>query len=206
MISWLFSLDSTAVYAGIFLLLMGGAFGLPIPEDIPLVLAGVLVHRGTADLLSVFLTCYVGILVGDSILFYFGRKLGKSAEKRDWLTSKVSQSSIDKAKRELEKRSFVAILIARHLFYFRTVTFLACGAIKMSFQRFIIADAFAALVSATLMISLGHMFSEQYSVILDLFKKTKSLLLWVSLIVLICVWVYIRKSRSKTASPLDPEQ
>lgn len=184
---------------------MGGAIGLPIPEDIPLLVGGVLIHRGHADPVVTFITCYFGIIIGDAIIFFFGRKIGNSVQKRDWLSARFSPALIEKTKRELERRSFFAILLARHLFYLRTVTFLTCGAVKMSFKKFIIADAFAALVSATIMISLGYVFSNEYEHILGVMKQMKNGALWIALIALVALFVFMRKRKRKAREALAQE-
>lgn len=194
---WLFAQSGFAVYISLFLLLMGGAIGLPIPEDIPLIFGGVLIHRGHVDVGAVFLTCYLGIIIGDAIIFFIGRKLGSSAQKRDWISSRFSPELIAKTKHELEKRRVFTIILARHLFYLRTVTFLTCGAVRMSFRKFFVADAFAALISASLMLGIGYLFSDQYDYLFGLIKKTKYAVLLISLIGAGGVYWYIRKRRAK---------
>ena len=72
------------------------------------------------------------------------------------------------------------IFLARHLFYMRTVTFLVCGAVRMRFQKFLIADALAALVSAPIMIALGYLFSEHYQDIFAAFGQAKFLVVILS--------------------------
>ncbi len=195
MSEWLFDQTGGVVYVSLFLLLMGGAIGLPIPEDIPLLIAGVTIHRGHVDPYITFLTCYLGIVVGDAVIFFFGRKIGNSVQKRGWLASRFPPELIEKTKRELEKRSFFTILLARHLFYLRTVTFLTCGAVRMSFKKFFIADALAALVSASLMLSLGYLFSNEYERLIGFIKQMKMGVLWIVLFALIIGLVYYRRKK-----------
>ena len=52
------------IYLILFLSLLAGAFGLPIPEDIPLIAAGVLIHEKETMLLPTFIICYIGIILG----------------------------------------------------------------------------------------------------------------------------------------------
>jgi membrane protein DedA with SNARE-associated domain len=196
MIDWLFSLDGQYLYGGIFLLLMGGAIGLPIPEDLPLLLGGVLLHQGKAELSEMFAVCYLGIIIGDIIVFTIGKRIGASSRNRGWFESKLSPKVLRRTKIAIERKSFVTILIARHLFYLRTVTFLACGALKMSYFRFLLADMFAALISASFMLSFGYMFADSYQYIIDVFKTTKLVsIIVVALIILLIVWK-LRKSRA----------
>jgi membrane protein DedA with SNARE-associated domain len=197
MIDWLFSLDGQYLYGGIFLMLLGGAFGLPIPEDLPLLLGGVLLHQQKAELGEMFLVCYTGIIIGDIILFTIGKRIGASSRNRGWFESKLSPKVLRKTRLAIERKSFITILIARHLFYLRTVTFLACGALKMSYTRFIIADMFAALISASFMLSFGFMFSDSYEYIISVFKTTKLIVFLAVGIIVVWIYLRIRKTRQE---------
>jgi membrane protein DedA with SNARE-associated domain len=98
----------------------------------------------------------------------------------------------------LEKRSFTMILVARHLFYLRTVTFLICGAVKMNFTRFLIADMVAALISLPIMLGIGYLFSEHFDTILEQISSIRRSFVIVSvpIIALICYLLY-RRSKKK---------
>lgn len=147
-------------YLTLFLLLLGGAIGFPIPEDLPLIAAGVLSQSDHLDPLAAFIVCYSGILVGDLIIFTIGRSLGPSIFERSWFQRRVSPARIRLLRNKLSKRSVLTIFVARHLFYLRSITFLTCGAVKMSYAKFIAADSIAALVSAPLMMSIGYFAAE----------------------------------------------
>jgi membrane protein DedA with SNARE-associated domain len=66
LIALLGSTTGLAAYGLVFAILLAAGFGLPLPEDIPLVMGGVLVHRGQADLATMIVVGYLGIIVGDS--------------------------------------------------------------------------------------------------------------------------------------------
>ncbi len=183
------------------MLLLAGALGLPVPEDIPLILAGVLVQMGKAKLVWIALVCYFGILIGDLIIYFVGRRLGPKLFQKAWFKSRLSSSRLRRVKFRLEKRSLLMILLARHLFYFRTITFLICGAVRMQFMKFLIADAIAALVSVPLMLGLGYLLAEHYEAAFEFVKKIK----WVTLGLVVAgvggYWFYARRKTVRT----DPD-
>ena len=72
------------IYLILFLSLLAGAFGLPIPEDIPLIAAGVLIHEKETMLLPTFIICYIGIILGDVIIYSVGRFFGPSLYRKKW--------------------------------------------------------------------------------------------------------------------------
>lgn len=157
---WILFQQGTLIYLGIFLALLGGAVGLPIPEDAPLIVAGYLLHQGEVALQPTFVTCYTAIILGDIIIFWVGRKFGAALFRRPWFQSRKTQRRIKRIKIRLERQGFLMIFVARHLFYLRTITFLTCGAVRMRFQHFLMADLLAALVSVPLVIWLGYIFGE----------------------------------------------
>ena len=63
-------------YGSVFAILVACGLGVPLPEDISLILGGFLVYEGAAQLHWMMLTGFLGILVGDSLIYLAGRKLG----------------------------------------------------------------------------------------------------------------------------------
>ncbi|MGA1191097.1 MAG: DedA family protein [Bdellovibrionota bacterium] len=152
----LLTTEGYLIYLLLFMFLMGGALGLPIPEDLPLIAAGVFAFREEANIFGLFATCYLGVVTGDIVIFVIGRRWGSALFSSPWFRRKLSPRRLKRFKQGLERNRFFTIFLARHLFYLRMVTFIACGAVKMSYARFILADAIAALVSVPLMMTIGY--------------------------------------------------
>ena len=66
------------------------------------------------------------------------------------------------------------IFFARHLFYLRTITFLTCGAVRLTFLRFLIADCLSALVSVPIMLWIGFIASENYETVMHYLGRVKT--------------------------------
>lgn len=199
MLNFDFFLSQTGlnIYLFLFISLLAGAFGLPIPEDIPLIAAGVLIHEKEAMLLPTFIICYVGIIIGDVIIYSVGRFFGPSLFRKKWFQRKISKRSLKKVRSKLEKRSLLTIFIARHLFWIRTATFLLCGIVRIRPLKFLIADAIAAIISVPIMISLGFFFFANLDNILTNVKHAENTIFVVILLLLIIFFAYkfFRKSR-----------
>jgi membrane protein DedA with SNARE-associated domain len=206
MSEWLLLQHGPFLYAVLFLMLLGGAIGLPIPEDLPLILGGVAVHSGQADLWIVLSVSYLGVVLGDLIIFFVGRHFGPSLFQKSWFKRRFTPSKIRKVRFNLERRSLTMILIARHLFYLRTATFLTCGAVRMSPYRFIVADMFAALVSIPIMVGLGYLAAEHIDALLAGISRTKNILLIVSALILLGYLWYRRRKRLKAEEGNDDSQ
>ncbi|TMB48984.1 MAG: DedA family protein, partial [Deltaproteobacteria bacterium] len=62
-----------ATLTGLFLLLVGGGIGLPLPEDLTLLAAGVLAHQHVLRLREVIAVGFAGVVSADWIIYLAGR-------------------------------------------------------------------------------------------------------------------------------------
>ncbi|MCB0353561.1 MAG: DedA family protein [Bdellovibrionales bacterium] len=197
MLEHILAADGWHLYAALFLALMGGAIGLPIPEDLPLIGAGIVAQAGEARIDALFVVSYVSIILGDLVIFSLGRRFGSALFSKPWFHKKLPPRKLKRFRLNLEKRSLPTIFIARHLFYLRTVTFLTCGAVKMKYSRFLFADSIAALVSVPLMMSIGYFFAEHSE---TLAKNIRLFLLVLIPITLLFVFIRYRKKKNRMAA------
>src|SRR5947208_15348306 len=69
-------------YAGIFLVVILGNIGVPVPEETVLAVAGYLVWSGRLQLLPVLIVALVSVVAGDNFGYWLGRRLGRAADER----------------------------------------------------------------------------------------------------------------------------
>ncbi len=144
-------------YAGLFILLILGGLGLPLPEDATLMLCGFLLFNGTVKPVPAFLVVYAGLLLADVMIYWFGRTYGDAITGHRWFQKLISQQRLEELKERFRKRGLVYILIGRHIIGIRVQLFLAAGVIKMPLPRFILADGLSATLTIALMTGIGHM-------------------------------------------------
>ena len=144
-------------YAGLFILLILGGLGLPLPEDATLMLCGFLLFNGTVKPVPAFLVVYAGLLLADVMIYWFGRTYGDAITGHRWFQKLISQQRLEELKERFRKRGLVYILIDRHIIGIRVQLFLAAGVIKMPLPRFILADGLSATLTIALMTGIGHM-------------------------------------------------
>ena len=155
------------IYLLVFLTLLGGACFLPFPEDLILITVGVLVQREIAHWEVLLPLAYLAIILGDIILYGIGYRFGITLFSRRWFRNKVHPKKIKQVREQLDKNYLTTILLGRHLFYLRSLTFVCCGAVKMSFWKYILADMVAALISMFIMVSIGFYASENYDSVMS---------------------------------------
>lgn len=163
-LAWLSSDNGLVVHCAVFVALILGGLGFPIPEDIPLILAGVAASKNIVELKKIFLTCYSGVLIADQLIYaigyYFGPRLLQAGTRSVFFPS-ITAERIEELREDLMKRRLLYIFLGRHLFPIRSVTFLTAGALRISFRQFLIADAIAALISVSIVLGIGWYLGEQ---------------------------------------------
>ncbi len=181
MLDFILASHGVFAYILVFSLLLAGAVGIPAPEDLTLIAAGILSSLSQVHTVLMGLVCYVGILTGDLIIYRIGWIAGPSLFRKKWFRKHISTDRLQLIRSNLHSKTVFTILIARHLFYIRTATFLMCGAVRISFMRFLIIDAFAALITTPVMMGIGFAFANNYTDILSFLDRIKLLLLLLGL-------------------------
>ena len=140
------------VLVGILAALVAGGVGLPIPEELPLLAAGAAAWRGDAPLPALAATCLVGLVAGDSILFFLGRRAG------DRLARWFKPGRIAKIERHFARHSRKTLVMARFAPGARALFFLCAGAARMRFTRFLAQDVVGAALGTALWLYAGFRF------------------------------------------------
>jgi membrane protein DedA with SNARE-associated domain len=143
-------------YAGIFLLLVLGAIGLPFPEDATLCLCGVLISQGAVQPVPAFFAAYTGALASDFIIFSIGRKYGRKLvthRKFRWI---LSPEKLRAAENKFKRFGPLLILLGRHILGFRANLIFVTGTMGFPPYKFLLIDSFAAALTVTVMLTAGY--------------------------------------------------
>ena len=112
---------------GLFLLLVGGGVGLPVPEDLTLLGAGLLANRHVLRLRDVIVVGFAGVVGADWIIYIAGRRYGATIVAHPWLARLFGAARMDAVRHAVERHGVRAVFLARFMFGFRIATFLAAG-------------------------------------------------------------------------------
>jgi membrane protein DedA with SNARE-associated domain len=143
-------------YAGIFLLLILGAIGLPVPEDATLFLCGVLISQGTVHPVPAFLAAYSGALVSDFIIFSIGKKYGRKLMTNHKFQRILSPEKLRFVENKFKKFGPLLILLGRHILGFRAQLILVAGTLGFPSCKFLLIDSVAAALTVTFMVMAGY--------------------------------------------------
>jgi len=160
-------------YLVVFGVLLACGLGIPLPEDISLSFGGFLVYMEQATLGLMMLTGYLGIILGDSMIFYFGRRIGSKVGSRPggFFARIVTPTKRARVEGLFKRHGEKIIMLARFLPGVRAVTYFTAGSVGMRYSHFVFFDSLAALASAPIFVYLGFRFGGQLEYLLQEIAK-----------------------------------
>ena len=138
-------------------LLAGGAIvvGTFILEDAATVLAAMQVQTGGIAWGVAIISLYLGIVLGDMGLYGLGALASGSSGVQRLAARIVPSPRQAHGKRWLSERVFRVVFISRFLPGARLPTYTACGWLRVSFRRFVLAAIVATSIWTTLLFALS---------------------------------------------------
>src|SRR2546422_8415721 len=123
-------------YAGIFLVVILGNIGLPVPEETVLAVAGYLVWSGRLQLIPVLVVALVSAVAGDNFGYWLGRRYGRGTVERyaHWL---LKPGRVVVAESFVSRYGALAICVARFVGGFRFLAGPLAGAVGLPFRSFL---------------------------------------------------------------------
>jgi len=143
-------LIQTVGYLGIFTIVFlesGLLIGFFFPGDSLLFTAGFLASQGYLDIRILILECFVAAVLGDSIGYLIGVKLGpKIFTKENSIF--FQKKHLDRAQKFYDKHGGKTIVLARFIPVIRAFAPVVAGAGKMNYKKFVFFNLFGAILWA----------------------------------------------------------
>lgn len=162
LISTLSQLDGFTAYSAIVGLLLICGLGVPLPEDITLIAAGILAALGSISLWGAMLAGFFGVMIGDAFLYTVGRIYGRRAFQLPVIRSIMTPRRISLAERKIVRNSHFICFTARFLPGLRSPIFLMSGIMGVRPVVFYGLDGLAALISVPFWVFVGFKIGENF--------------------------------------------
>jgi membrane protein DedA with SNARE-associated domain len=196
------ALDGYTAYGAIVGLLLVCGLGIPLPEDITLISAGILSALGSVTLPGAIAAGFFGVVVGDAFMFMLGRIYGRRAFKLPIIRSIMTPKRIALAERKVIRNSKFICFTARFLPGLRSPIFLTSGILGVRALTFFLLDGFAAMISVPLWILAGRWFGENLEDALKFAERAQLFLLAVIAIGIGSYFWYRRQRKFRRARNL----
>ena len=185
-------------YVALFVLLMLGIVGLPVPDETLLVFAGYLSFKGTLRLEPTVATAFLGSACGISVSYAIGRFVGMPALQKIGPLLHLRPESLDQAQRWMERWGKYSLLLAYFVPGYRHLAAFLVGTSRLApavFARFAYTGA---LLWASSFVGLGYLAGEQWQHLIPLVHQSVRTAMVLGLVLLACAvgWLLVRRSRT----------
>lgn len=167
-------------------------FGFVIPGETATVLAGVAAKLGHANIGGVYAVVIAAAILGDSVGFEIGRRLGPRVMHLKPLQKHSTQ--LQRAQNLLATRGGGAVFLARFIAFFRAVMPALAGASGMPYKRFVFWNALGGIVWGSIFVSIGYFAATSYVSVEKTLGRDFAILIAAISVVTVIAWK-VRKSR-----------
>lgn len=197
-----FAYQPMFVYGFIVMFMTASSFGLPIPEEMTLISAGLVAYMARnpidfppptpdaqgVNLIILCIVCFVAVLGSDLFVYYLGKIFGKKLIRSKFFTNRIGQARFDKINNVYQKYGHWGCGLFRFTPGVRFPGHMSCGMMGIPLWKFIMIDGLAALLSVPTQVLLVAYYGE---VILS---KVREFKMWLGgiLLALLVIWL-IRK-------------
>jgi len=143
-------------YLAIFVLVILGNMGVPLPEETVLILAGYLVWQGELRLPMVLAIGILSAVVGDNIGYRIGRHYGQGTIDRYGLWVLGSSKRLERMRGFVTRYGPTGVFVARFLPGLRFMAGPLAGATGLRPLRFFVANVCGAALYVPLSVALGY--------------------------------------------------
>jgi membrane protein DedA with SNARE-associated domain len=153
---------STYGYPVIFIALLLGIVGLPVPDETLLVFCGYLIFKGTLRPVPAFLTALAGSWCGISLSYTIGRTLGAGAVSHYGRRLHLTEDRLAQVHRWFNRVGHWALAIGYFIAGLRHLTAIVAGMSKLEFRSFAAYAWSGGAVWVATFIVLGYTLGENW--------------------------------------------
>jgi membrane protein DedA with SNARE-associated domain len=202
------------VYLWVCFFLLAGSFGLPVPEEIILIVGGLVAYMGTrpdlypppydgaprVDGVLLAILAFLAVIISDTLVYLIGRYLGKKLMRTERFSRILKPQLMEKIQTWSQKYGVWVSGIFRFTPALRLPGFLTCGLLEIPFWKFLLIDGTAALVSVPTQVLLVYWYGDKILAYFKQFKIVVISLVAVALVVFIVKKIMDKRKIKATAS------
>ena len=191
-------------YLAIFLILIACGLGIPVPEDITLIAAGILTYYGICDVWVMIFVCFLGVMIGDSFMFWLGHKFGRRLAKKWPFRMFIDEEKIESIRNKLKNHGGKLLFSARFMPGLRSTIFFATGMLHFPYRKLLIYDGLAALISVPTIVYVIYRCGDYIEIVVRWIKKVEGGIVGVILLaILFFVLKYYLKKKKQQEKASD---
>lgn len=144
-------------YIAVFLLLTLGIVGLPVPDEVLMMLVGYFTNVGTLNYELAVLFSFGGALVGMTISYFIGYKAGRPFLDKYGKWVGLKEKRMRKVEQWMEKYGSYSLIIGYFIPGVRHITCYFSGIARMDLKQYFLFVAIGSLLWTSVFITIGRM-------------------------------------------------
>ena len=157
-------------FAGYFILFVAAGLGLPFPEEVLIVAAGLWTaqHQDYGLLRWLMLpVCCVGVIIADCLLYGIGRFYGTRLLEHRWIARLVPAEKRRRIEDNFHRYGVSILLFGRLVPGIRTPLFFTAGIMRLPMRYFFVADGLGAVLGNSVLFFLAWWFGDSFKELVD---------------------------------------
>ncbi len=195
-----------ATYLFAFLWLAAESCGLPLPNELVLLLLGSLIEQrhSPGELVALALIATGGSLLGATVAYFIGARGGRAAVLRVGRFLRLDERRLETVERWFNSSGGFAIGVARITPFVRTVSSFPAGVLRLPLSTFLVATSLGSLLWCATLVTVGYALGADYMIAVNLIE-TYTVPAVIVLVALVAgyLWLHQRLTRIGVSSPVS---
>jgi len=145
-----------SVLWGITLSLFAGGLGAPVPENALVIAGGYAIYKKVCPPVPAMVLWYTALILGDATLFLVMRWLFSRPSLFHLIERLVKPDKLERYRRAFSRHAGWTLFLARFTFGIRAVAYVAAGAARYPFRKFVAVDGGSVALQILLFMSIGY--------------------------------------------------
>ncbi len=173
----------------LFIIMLLVIFSSFVSEDLACIGAGLLAARGIIGFMPAIIASFLGIVIGDFIVFLMGRWIGEPAVRRAPIKWFVSKKDLERSADWFRVRGPMIIIGSRFVPGSRFPTYFSAGMIGMSFWTFALYFIVAGIVWTPLLVGLSMLVGTE---LIRYFQVYQDYAIWVIPGMILLLFLFVK--------------
>ncbi|MED4206712.1 DedA family protein [Neobacillus mesonae] len=182
-------------YFGIFIALIGGIVGLPIPDEVLLTYVGYNVYQGNMNYLLAILSAFFGAFGGITLSYILGVKLGLPFLRKFGPKFHITEERVERTRKLFAKYGPFLLLIGYFIPGVRHIVAYLSGINGYKYKKFALFAYAGAFIWCFTFITLGRTLGENWMHVGDYLSRYSIYVIMLFAVTCLLYFTYWRRSR-----------
>lgn len=189
-------------YGFAFIWLAFESCGVPLPNELVLLLLGSLIEQRHSpfELVALALVATAGSLLGATVAYFIGARGGRAAVLRLGRFLRLDERRLTSIENWFNASGGFAIGVSRITPFVRTYSSFPAGVLQMPLRTFLIATALGSLLWCATLVTIGYLLGEDYMIALR-FIERYTIPAVIVLVALIAGYFWLHQRLAKIGAP-----